>query len=241
MLIFFIIFFTIILLEVLIIAILTSNIVFNIEECELYSKDVLKKIRPEKIKLSIQIYIFKFIKILNIKIYKNYFEIFGIKINFQKIYKFKDKDEVYIKFYELFKLLKENSQEISLSNLNPKIKSFKMKLKFSTENAIITSITTIGLSTVIAFILEKYMYKFDKKNYEYKIIPSYINTNVFRLELNTKINFKMLDVLEFAYKYVKLNRNESELLPVPVESKNLKVKNIFKKLFKLRNKEYENI
>ena len=76
-----IILFFVTILEFFIILLFFSNIVLEIKDIECYSTNI-KNIVLERAKINLQIYLFRKIKILNIKVFKTHLEILGLKISF---------------------------------------------------------------------------------------------------------------------------------------------------------------
>lgn len=188
----------------MIIGICFSSIVINIDKLNCNSNNV-KKVLTEKIEFYIQIYFFKIFKIITIKVYNTHLEFLGIKIKFDKlIYEFEDTNRLFSKIKDFVSLIKNNRQSVDLENLKPNIKEFKMNLEISTENAILTSITTVSISTILSIILKKYVEKYNKEKHYYKIIPRFVNVNSFYISLNTKISFDTLKLLIFGYEVRKL-------------------------------------
>lgn len=211
----FILFF-IIFIEILLIGFLFSNVSLNIEKLNINSLNrKITDIYVEKMNVKLQIYIFKYIRILNIKLNKNYFEILKGKIKYEKFfnaYNIKDKIDFYRKVYDLYKVIKENPSKINVRKIKPKLNSLKMNLNISTENSIITSFFTCFLSILISFLLKSNLLnrKYNNSNFNYKIIPIYLNSNSFKLELESNISFNMFSILELIYEYKKItkeNRN----------------------------------
>lgn len=212
-----IILFFIIIFNLFIIVLFFSNIVLNIKDVEAYSTNI-KEIILEKSKVNLQIYLFNKIKILNVKIFKTHIEVLGLKISLKKLYKFADKEHIFNKFYEFYRFIKENYEEINFKYLKPQINNLDMNLSFSTNNAITTSVLTVSISTFISIILKKFIKKYKKENYYYSVNPKYINTYWFNINFTSSISFSTINLFIFAYELVKLiNKNtlfEKEKLTV---------------------------
>ena len=210
-----IILFFIIFIEVLLIGFLFSNVILSIEKINANSINrKITEVHLEKINIKLQIYIFKYFKVFNVKFYKNYFEILNIRINYEKIFKkynITDKIDTYSKIYKLYKLIKENPSKISVKKIKPKFNSLKLNLSISTENSIITSFATCFLSTIISILLKNNLNsrKYNLDKFEYKITPIYLNFDSFKLDLESNISFSMFDILEFVYEYKKLIKEEN--------------------------------
>lgn len=194
--------FFIIIVLTIIISIYYSNVVLDIPEYYIfYNENNKKKLNIKEFKMSIQIYLFKKIKILNIKIYEDYCEIFKIKIHLNVLKKLKDDDERGT-IYVIRNILK----------LNPEIKKLDLELLLGTEDMIITTFAVPVISTAISFFITKYMsyeniYKDNAiSNYRFKIVPKYIDTNEFILKGSIKISFDALKVLFFIKKHREIKK-----------------------------------
>ena len=193
-----IILFFVTILEFFIILLFFSNIVLEIKDIECYSTNI-KNIVLERAKINLQIYLFRKIKILNIKVFKTHLEILGLKISLKKLYKYADKEHVYGKLYEIFKFLKSNYKEINFKYLKPVIDNLDMNLSFSTDNAISTSALTFSIYTLISMRLKKFIKNYRKEKYYYKITPKYINTYSFNVNFTSSLSFSTINLFIFVY------------------------------------------
>ena len=140
-----IIVFIIILLEIIIIGFTFSNIIIEINDFDISYNEVMpKEFKVSKIDIVVKIYIFKFLKILSIKIHRNCFEIFKMKFKFNLLKKVK-KD--YDKYYENFELIIKNRDEINFKLLRPKINSLDLELFFGTYSPLLTTFSIPAIST----------------------------------------------------------------------------------------------
>ena len=94
---------------------------------------------------------------------------------------------------KIYKFIKKNN--IQIKNIKPQLEYFKFNLNFGTENAIITSVITATLSGVIVIILKKFVNNFNKEDYSFEITPNYFNMNTFRMELKSKMNFDVVELI----------------------------------------------
>lgn len=177
---------------------ISSNIILKIKDCNIfYDEKYQKKIEIRKIKTSIEVYVFKKIRILNIKIHENYCEIFKIKVNLN-----------------LLKILKEDEQTgttfviKNILKLKPKIKNIYFKLNLGTENLMFTTFLIPTISTGLSIILGKYGEKKENinsnNNLEFKINPIYVNKNMFELNTSIEISFSTIRTLFFIRKHKKI-------------------------------------
>ena len=110
-----IILFGVIFVQVLMIGICFSNLILDIKECDItYNIDKKNKIDIKNLKFSIDVYIFRKIKIFSIKIHENYCEILKIKIHLNVLKKLKDDKQSGIIF-----IIK------NIGRLEPEIKFFR--------------------------------------------------------------------------------------------------------------------
>ena len=191
MLLVFILCFIVIIIQILIIGICFSNTIFDIKECDIsYNEDNKNKIIINKLNIDMDIYIFKKIRILKIRIYKNYYKVFYIKF-IEKI-----KEDNINKILFIFK---------NVSRFEPKIKEMNLDLNISTENMMLTIISIPLISTIIFTIISAYK---DEKTraslFDLNVEPKYINTNTFLLKLSTKISFDTIAILYFMRKLRKM-------------------------------------
>ncbi len=183
--------FIIFILEILILGVILSSITITIENLEAETKN--NKIYVDGMIVKLDIKLYRVIKILSIKFYMHYFKIFGIKIYYRKALKYENRKQFGEKVLEFIK-----KNKVKLKNLNLEFEYFDLNLNFGTKDAIITSMLTVIFSGIIAIILRKFGNKFDDKNYSFKIIPNYCNTNNFNIKFGTKMNLKMLEVISKA-------------------------------------------
>lgn len=190
-----IILFVIILIEIIIISFTFSNIVINIEKCDFsYNEIVLKEFNVKNINIVINIYIFKIVKILSIKVYKDYFEIFKIKIKYNLLRKVKNN---YNTLYNDFFAIIKNRENINFKLLKPKINSLDFNLDFGTYSQILTTFSIPAISTFVSLLLSNSITNYDINTYNYKIVPRYFNRNYLKIELSSKFSFNTINLILF--------------------------------------------
>lgn len=186
--------FVFILLQFIFLCLIFSNLVVDIEECDiLYNSSLKKKFDIRKLKINVKIYVFNFIRILNIKIYENYCEIFKIKIQLNALKRLKDDKESGWIF-----VIK------NLKKLNPEVQKININLDIGTEEPIITTFSIPVLSMFFSIILSKSIKKYDKNNYDFKINPIFSGANILFLSGNAKLNFNTMRVVYFIKKHKQL-------------------------------------
>lgn len=199
-----IIVFIIILLEIIIIGFTFSNIIIDIDEFDISYNEVMpKEFKVNRINIVLKIYIFKIFKVLSIKIHRNYFEIFKIKVKFNILKKVR-KD--YDKFYRDFEIMIKKREEINFKLLRPKINSLDLELFFGTYSPLLTTFSIPAISTFLSVLLSNSITNYDVNTYNYKIIPRYINRNCLNIQLNTKLSFYSINLILFLWSVRKILR-----------------------------------
>lgn len=194
-----------IILNILIIGTVFSKVSINIENCNMFSNYGIKGINIDKMQISVDLYLYKLIKILSVKFYKEYLKIGFIKIYYYKI--LEHKKEIIAGSAQLTKLLL-GKNKLSLSILNANIESFYMNLNLCSENAAITSLASSIIGTTTSMILSKLVKKYDEEKIFYKIIPVYFNINGFKIEFRSKVNIDTLNIFVFLYDYYLVKNNK---------------------------------
>lgn len=194
---YFIIFLIIIIIQIIILGIIFSNLELNIEECDIsYNLEVPRKFKIKKLKVNVKLYLFKKMNILKIKIYKNYCEIFKMKVHLNVLKELKDDNQNGTWF-----VLK------NIGKLRPQIKNINFEISGGTEDVLLTTFLVPIFSGIVFTFISK---NIDKKNNEgvsncnIKILPQYINTNNFSIKGTTKIHFDTMRTLFFIRKHKKI-------------------------------------
>ncbi len=197
--------FLLIILNFFIIGLIISKIDINVENCNIYSNSVPENIVIDKMQISINLYLYKFIKILSIKLFREYLKIGFVKIYYYKIFEYRK--EIIEKTFFLIKLL-IGKNRLTLNIIKPDIENFYMDASLCSKNAAFTSITTSLISGATSMFLSKFTKKYDKDKIFFKIVPVYFNINGFKLVLKTKISFNTLNILEFLYDFYLVKNNK---------------------------------
>lgn len=185
-----------ILIQIFIIGICYSNIILNIRECDIsYNVSLKNELCIEKFKINLEFFLFKKIRILKIKIYKNYCEILKMKIHFNFLKELKDNKQKGTVF-----VLK------NIWKLDPEIKNINLYLKLGTENMMLTIFLVPTITTVLSGVISNYMKKYNKdiSKCTLEIKPNYLDINQFKLNLSTKISFDTITTLFFINKHRKI-------------------------------------
>ena len=173
-----IIFLMFIIFLILLKILLSINIKLEIENLKILLPKNQNKITNKNNKVSLKIYVLKKIKIA--------------EINLKKIDLKSDKVKKRIK--KQFDGKKLNLDTIKLLNkVNYIIEKLNLKVYIGTEDPSITAIVVgVGYTIVSNFIGGKTI---SNKNIDYKIFPIYQNKNIFKLELDSIITFKMENII----------------------------------------------
>lgn len=184
--------FIIIIIQIIGLGIIVSYLEFEVEEIDVsYNKESYKRININKLKVNVKLYWFRKVKIFKIKIYKNYCEIFKIKIHLDLLKRMKDNKE-----YGIWFVLR------NIKKLKPEIKSVNMELVGGTEDLFLTTFLIPTFSTVLFSFISKNMKNVKElENYNFKIVPTYINTNNFSIKGKTQIYFDTMRTLFFIKKH----------------------------------------
>lgn len=205
---FLIILLLLIIINVIFIGILLSNLEIDIKELNFANhNESLMTVDVKKANININLYFFKLIKILKIKITEKNVFLLGRKIEWRKIYDISNKDKLWNKIRQIKNIY--NKDDLKL--LKPDIDKFDFKLDIGTENATMTSFLIFSISTFLTYILKQSIRKFDEKKYSYKIIPIYSSTNSYSIDLNCKIKFKLLNLLFFIKKYFEMKDSNNKI------------------------------
>lgn len=176
-------------LEIIMLGLIFSSIVINIENFEI--QGINTKTNVSSMIASVEIYLYRILKVVKIKFYKEYFKVFFIKIYYKKALKYEENMELGKK---IINVIKEN--KIKIKKIKPEFEKFKFDLNFGTEDAVITSLLTPTVSGIIVYILRKFVKKLNKKDYEFKITPNYFSTNNFTIKFETKIKLKTFELFK---------------------------------------------
>lgn len=141
----------------------------------------------------IELILLKKLKILEIKMNKEYCEILKLKFKMNAIKKLKDKTDSSLGF-----ILK------NIDKIKPNIKKFDLNLSVGTQDMIITIFLIPTLSTTISILVLKYFSENKTTNFYMKINPNFLNINNFSLKLVTTIKTNTLRTLFFIRKHKKI-------------------------------------
>lgn len=113
-----------------------------------------------------------------------------------------------------------NLEEIKqLIDIKPKILSLDLNIQIGLENVILTSFLIPIICTIISIVLSKLL---DLKNMDdidnmdeinnikYIVIPIYNRGNIYNIQLNTIVNFKITTAIKSMYRIYKINKKNKE-------------------------------
>ena len=163
-----------------------STIQIEIKNLKFNSQQLSRHIN-KNYEIIIKLLLLKFIPILKVNITKN------------KLEKLKLKEK--IKNFD-FKIIQNNKQFdkkalVIFKELNIDIQNIKLYVNIGTENASLTSILVPTLSTIIAFILNKKIKKFE--NQIFKIQPIYTNQNLVNIDISGIFDIKISHIINIIY------------------------------------------
>ena len=92
-----------------------------------------------------------------------------------------------------------NKQLELFKKLKLQVKQFNLELEIGTEDALITSFLVFFLSNLLALTLPHIIQAKQAEQYHYKIIPSYINQNLYKISFNCIIDVKMVHIIHIIY------------------------------------------
>ena len=133
----------------------------------------------------------------------------GVHLNNRKIEKMSRK----IKWQKIdFKKMERDFKIEDLKQLKkvkPNVSYFHLESKVGVEDVIITSFLVATISTMISVILPHVVDKYEKNKYHYKIVPLYINKNVYEIKFDGIIEIKMVHIINILYYFLKKRREKN--------------------------------
>lgn len=154
-----------------------------------------KNILQRKYKIIVSLHLFNRIKWLLIKLNDKKIKNMYSKMNLEKMdFKtlqndFKIKNLVYLK------------------KLNPKISYLNLEFKIGTEDIIATSFVVAIISSIIGILLPHVVKKYKENKCYYKIVPLYINKNVYEIKFDCIIEIKNVHIINIIYVFIKKRRD----------------------------------
>ena len=132
-----------------------------------------------------------------------------VRLNDQKIEKLSHK----MKWKSIdFKKMEQNFDIEDLKQvkkLQPKLSYFYLESKIGVENVIFTSFLVTMISIIISMLLPHMVKKYGENKYHYKIVPLYVNKNVYQIKFDCIIEIKMVHIINILYYFFKKRRGEN--------------------------------
>lgn len=183
-----IVFFIILFLALLILAITLSTLQIEIKRAS------ISNMNSKKIEYDYLIFLqLKFLGKL---------KIIQIEINKEKVRKLNKKLKLRekIDFKKVEKGISNKKERKKLQEkLNIKLNEFHLKAEIGTYDVIITSAIIAVISSAIGIVMAKLIDNYKKEKYEYSIMPVYQNKNVINLSLNCIIQVKMVHIISIIF------------------------------------------
>lgn len=96
-----------------------------------------------------------------------------------------------------------------VKKLQPELSYFYLESKIGVEDVIATSFLVTIISSIISILLPHMVKKYEKDKYHYKIVPLYINKNVYEIKFDCIIEMKMVHIINILYYFLKKRRGEN--------------------------------
>ena len=95
-----------------------------------------------------------------------------------------------------------------LKKLYLNVSKFKLYAILGLENPIATAFLVAILSSSISIAIPRFIKKWNKENYEYKIQPIYNNQNLYKIRLNCIIELKIVHIINVIYILTKKGKSD---------------------------------
>lgn len=110
--------------------------------------------------------------------------------------------------------IKKIEQDFKLENLkilpklHPKISYLNLQASFGLKSPITTAFTVASVASVISILLSQFAKEWKKENYQYNIIPIYLQKKLYQINFNCIIEFKMVHIINVIYIFVKKGKSD---------------------------------
>ena len=183
--------------------IIFSKLKFIVKELEFEMNDRKKKKNNYEIKIGL--YLYGKLKIIGITLEEDGIKVLNFKFKYETLKK--------TRFYR--DMVKKDAIELDKQVLKDNIKLLVMKfekvnlnVKLSTESTLITSFLTFAVSTVISFILQKGITKYNPKKHKFIITPLYENRDNIAVYLELIASFKFINIIKVLVELNNLSKKE---------------------------------
>lgn len=156
-------------------------------------------------KISIGIYWFKVLKILQISIEEDGIRILGKKILYKELKKGKTYKSI------INRDVSTLNREVLLGNikkLDMKFNAINLKLKLGTDSTLLTSFLTFITATLISFVIQKGVTQYSPNKHKFIITPMYENRNMVQLFLELMLSLKIKNIVKVANELNNLSKTE---------------------------------
>lgn len=92
--------------------------------------------------------------------------------------------------------------------LKPKISYLNLQASFGLKSPITTAFTVASVASVISILLSQFAKEWKKENYQYNIIPIYLQKKLYQINFNCIIEFKMVHIINVIYIFVKKGKSD---------------------------------
>ena len=188
----------VILITLLICIAILSTIRLEVDNFAVSNVNMTKAFVSKEYKLIISLYLFYKIKWLSFRLNDKKIRNMYSKMKLEKV------DLEQLKKDFKFVDLKE------IKNIKPKIAYLDVDLNLGVQDVIVTSFIIAIISTLISILLPYAMKKYSKDSYKYKIMPLYMNKNVYEIKLNCIIEVKIVHIINIIYVFLKKRRRKDE-------------------------------
>ena len=95
-----------------------------------------------------------------------------------------------------------------LPKLHPKISYLNLQTMLGLKSPISTAFTVASVASLISILLPHFTKEWKKENYQYSINPIYLQKNLYQINFNCIIEFKMVHIINVIYIFVKKGKSE---------------------------------
>lgn len=96
-----------------------------------------------------------------------------------------------------------------IKKLQPNLTYLNLESRIGLEDVMITSFLVGIIGALISFILPHLVKKYEKNKYHYKIVPLYLNKNIYEIKFDGIIEIKMVHIINILYYFLKKRRGEN--------------------------------
>ena len=169
----------------LVILFLNTDIAVDVKRLKLlFDDNYSKKIQIIEKEIDVSFSVFNKIKFLKFKVGNEKSKILNVKFELDFFENLKRKDESKVAF--ILELIKR---------VDPQLDNINLKVEIGTENMFLTIGAVPFLTSMVAAGINKIKSNDISNNFKFIIFPNYLNSNNFRIDLNTQIRVKFLTLM----------------------------------------------